>query len=57
MGPASPGERSATQHNPGEPFPDRCQQGKAGRPWKDHRPLVKGILWHLHTGTPWPDTP
>ena len=38
-------------------FPDRYHKGKAGRPWKDHRPLVDGILWHLHTGAPWPDTP
>src|SRR5215470_4870232 len=30
---------------------------QAGHPWKEHRPLVNGILWHLHTGAPWPDTP
>src|SRR4051794_37282167 len=38
-------------------FPDRYHRGQRGRPWKDHRPLVNGILWHLHTGAPWPDTP
>ena len=38
-------------------FPDRYHHGKAGHPWKDHRPLVNGILWHLHTGAPWPDVP
>ena len=38
-------------------FPDRYHYGRAGRPWKDHRLLVNGILWHLHTGAPWPDTP
>ena len=38
-------------------FPDRYHHGGAGRPWKDHRLLVNGILWHLHTGAPWPDTP
>ena len=38
-------------------FPDRTHHGKAGHPWKDHRPLVNGILWHLHTGAPWPDVP
>src|SRR4051812_42539497 len=37
--------------------PDRCHHGKAGHPWKDHRTLVNGILGHLHTGAPWPDTP
>ena len=38
-------------------FPDRYHHGLAGHPWKDHRPLVNGALWHLHTGAPWPDTP
>lgn len=38
-------------------FPDRYHHGNAGHPWKDHRPLVNGVLWHLHTGAPWPDTP
>jgi transposase len=38
-------------------FPDRYHHGKVGRPWKDHRPLVNGIRWHLHTGAPWPDSP
>src|SRR5262245_45722223 len=37
-------------------FPDRHHHGGAGRPWKDHRLLVNGILWRLHTGAPWPDT-
>jgi transposase len=40
------------------PFlPHRYHHGGSGRPWKDHRPLLDGILWHLHTGAPWPDTP
>src|SRR5947209_143031 len=38
-------------------FPDRYHHGGRGRPWTDHRRLVNGILWHLHTGAPWPDTP
>lgn len=38
-------------------FPDRYHHGGVGRPWKDHRLLVNGILWPLHTGAPWPDTP
>ena len=38
-------------------FPDRYHHGRAGGPWKDQRLLVNGILWHLHTGAPWPDTP
>lgn len=31
--------------------------GKAGHPWKPHRPIINGILWRLHTGAPWPDIP
>ena len=31
-------------------FPQRTRQGKAGRPPNDHRPIVNGILWVLHTG-------
>jgi transposase len=38
-------------------FPARYHQGGAGHPWKEHRPMVNGILWHLHTGAPWPDLP
>lgn len=38
-------------------FPDCYHDGGAGHPWKDHRPLVNGILWHLHAGAPWADTP
>ena len=41
-----------------EPFlPHRTHHGKAGHPFKDHRPLVNGILWILHTGAPWRDLP
>jgi transposase len=28
-----------------------------GRPWGEHRPLINGIFWRLHTGSPWPDIP
>ena len=38
-------------------LPERYHHGGAGHPWKDHRPLVNGILWRLHTGAPWPDIP
>jgi transposase len=31
--------------------------GKTGHPWKPHRPIINGIFWRLHTGTPWPDIP
>lgn len=32
------------------------RQGK-GRPWKDHRQIINGILWVLATGTAWRDVP
>jgi transposase len=28
-----------------------------GRPPTDHRPILNGILWVLHTGAPWRDLP
>ncbi len=28
-----------------------------GRPWRDHRIVVNGILWKLHTGAAWRDIP
>jgi transposase len=38
-------------------LPHSTHHGKAGRSFKDHRPLVHGILWILHTGAPWRDLP
>ncbi|GEN13568.1 transposase [Myxococcus fulvus] len=31
-------------------------QGRGGA-WKDHRLILNGILWRLHTGAPWRDVP
>jgi transposase len=28
-----------------------------GRPNRDHRTILNGILWHLRTGAPWRDLP
>ncbi|MFC0557380.1 IS5 family transposase, partial [Planotetraspora thailandica] len=28
-----------------------------GRPWRDHRQVIDGILWRLRTGSPWRDIP
>src|SRR4051794_30573582 len=39
------------------PFFPQCYPLTAGRPWHEHRNLVNGVLWHLHTGAPWPDLP
>lgn len=30
---------------------------KVGRPNKEHRPIINGILWVLRTGAPWADLP
>lgn len=29
----------------------------AGRPWRDHRQVINGILWKIRTGAPWRDVP
>uniref|UniRef100_UPI003570EFEB IS5 family transposase n=1 Tax=Nonomuraea cavernae TaxID=2045107 RepID=UPI003570EFEB len=28
-----------------------------GRPWRNHREVINGILWRLRTGAPWRDIP
>ena len=33
------------------------QKPKTGRPAKDHRLIINGILWILRTGAPWRDLP
>src|ERR687894_1069670 len=33
------------------------QTPATGRPAKDHRTVVNGILWRLKTGAPWRDLP
>lgn len=35
------------------PAAPRCR----GRPWRDHRSVVNGILWVLAAGVPWRDAP
>jgi len=38
------------------PDPPRREDGK-GRPWRDPRDVLNGILWVLRTGAPWRDLP
>ncbi len=33
------------------------QKPRTGRPAKDHRTVINGILWILRTGAPWRDLP
>src|ERR1700674_3020289 len=36
--------------------PQRRKDGR-GRPWKDTRAVMNGVLWVLRTGAPWHDLP
>ena len=38
------------------PRPHRRADGR-GRPWRDDREVLNGILWVLRTGAPWQDIP
>ena len=38
------------------PKPRRRPDGR-GRPWRDEREVLNGILWVLRTGAPWQDVP
>jgi len=38
-------------------FPHTPHYRHGGRPCENHRSLVNGILWILHTGAPWRDLP
>lgn len=31
--------------------------GKRGRPWRDPRDILNGVLWVMRTGAPWKDLP
>lgn len=36
---------------------DRVRADRRGRPWRDRRTVLDGILWILRTGAPWKDLP
>jgi len=35
----------------------RLRRDRRGRPWRDPRDVINGILWILRTGAPWKDLP
>jgi transposase len=35
----------------------KVRQDKRGRPWRDPRDVLNGILWIMRTGAPWHDLP
>src|SRR5881392_1266638 len=35
----------------------RLRRDRRGRPWRDPRDVLNGILWILRTGAPWADLP
>lgn len=40
------------------PDPERTvTRPKGGRPWRDPRDVLNGVLWVLRTGAPWGDIP
>lgn len=32
-------------------------KGRRSRPWRDHRPLINGVIYRFRTGCPWRDVP
>jgi transposase len=34
-----------------------CRKDRRGRPWKNRRAVLNGILWVLRTGAPWAEIP
>ena len=40
-----------------EPLLPRQRSSDKGHPYKEHRQIVNGMLWILHTGASWRDLP
>jgi transposase len=39
------------------PEEERLNEPRRGRPWRDPRDVLNGVLWILRTGAPWQDLP
>jgi transposase len=39
------------------PEEERLKKPRRGRPWRDPRDVLNGVLWILRTGAPWQDLP
>ncbi|HET9955001.1 MAG TPA: transposase, partial [Polyangiaceae bacterium] len=40
------------------PGPEKMRTSEVGgRPWRDPRDVLNGVLWVLRTGAPWADLP
>jgi transposase len=50
------GDLTDAQYERLEPLLPR-NEGKRGRPWRNHRQVINGILWIERTGAPWEDLP
>lgn len=40
-----------------EPLLPDLPSGKRGRPWRNNREVLEGIIWVMRTGAPWRDLP
>lgn len=49
-------ELSDEQYQMLEPFLPKAGPA-GGRPWADHRRILNGLFWKLHTGAQWRDIP
>ena len=50
-------DKQWTRLEPLIPSPQRKKKDSRGRPRKDPRDVINGILWVLRTGAPWRDLP
>jgi transposase len=55
--PGGGGRLELTDHAFNGVWPLLPTNSRRGKPWRDHRQVLGGILWKLHTGRPWRDMP